>query len=93
MAAIAATLERTLGRMLELYETGDRDRQALRERVEECVENVGSLASAIQVTTGEIERQVAELARDVAECERRLSHVHEKALRALTHQAEGGTPA
>lgn len=85
---IADRLERTLSRMLELYELAESDRDRIAKRVAECHENIASMAHAVQVFQADCEKRVGELAIEVAECVRRVDHVHGQALRALTAEIQ-----
>lgn len=90
---LAELIERTLGRFLQLHELHCREVDEVKTLVSELSESVASLG--LQVSQAELatKSRVETLALDVAECERRLTHVHQKALRALTDQHSGGNPA
>lgn len=89
---VAELIERTLGRFLQLHELHCREVDEVKALVADLGEAVAQLGLNVSQSEAATKSRVAELAQDVAECERRLTHVHQKALRALTHQHAGGKP-
>lgn len=90
---IAAVIERVLGRFLALHELHAREVDEVKQLVGDLGEAVAQLGLSVVQSEAATKARVESLAQDVAECERRLTHVHTKALRVLTDQLPGGPKA